>query len=150
MPWSTYLTVLIALGMTLLYVGLSRVLVNQKKLRALRAELKEYEKLLRKAMRTKNERERLKFERRFKKRATRYRQLMSALQWEQMKSLLIMFLSFFIMVFVLMPLFGPRVVAYFPIGLGGPTPLNFVFWYVICVMAFGMLIQRALGIRWVE
>ena len=137
---------LIALCMTVLIVGLRRLLVNQKKLAALRRELKEYEKLIKKAMRAKDEKARAKAERKLKKRMGRYQQLMKELSWETTKPMFVMFLSFFIIMFVLVPVFTPMfgTVAYFPIGA---IPLNFLWWYVLCSMALGTLIQRAIGVR---
>ena len=137
---------LIAFCMTVLIVGLRRLLVNQKKLASLRRELKEYEKLIKKAMRTKDEKTRAKVERKLKKRMGRYQQLMKELSWETTKPMFVMFLSFFIIMFVLVPVFNPMfgIVAYFPIGA---IPLNFLWWYVLCSMAIGTLIQRAIGVR---
>jgi len=135
--------------MSFLITGLRRLLVDQKKLAALRRELKEYEKLMKKAMRAKDEKTRAKVERKLKKRMGRYQQLMRELSWETTKPMLIMFLSFFIIMFILVPVFNPMfgTVAYFPVG---PVPLNFLWWYVLCSMAFGTLIQRAIGVRWSE
>ena len=137
---------LIAFCMTVLIVGLRRLLVNQKKLASLRRELKEYEKLIKKAMRAKDEKTRAKVERKLKKRMGRYQQLMKELSWETTKPMFVMFLSFFIIMFVLVPVFNPMfgIVAYFPIGA---IPLNFLWWYVLCSMAIGTLIQRAIGVR---
>ena len=146
-PMVTLLTLLISVGVSLLYAGLGRLVVSRKRLRALRAELKEFEKLVKKAEKVKDERKRLRLERKFKKKETRYRQLLSALQWEHTKMMAVMFLVFSIVIFVLAPYFGRRVVAYFPIG---NIPLIFIFWYGLCAMALGILIQRALGIKWTE
>ena len=144
---ATIQVVLAALVMSFATVALNRVLVDQKKLRALRSELKEYQKLLKKAMRAKDEKTRAKVERKLRKRMGRYQQLMKELSWEQMKSMMTTFLSFFIILFVLAPAFGTKIVAYFPIG---PVGLNFIWWYVLSSMALGTLIQRALGMRWGE
>ena len=148
-PAATLQSLLIAICMSFLIMGLRRLLVDQKKLAALRRELKEYEKLMKKAMRAKDEKTRAKVERKLKKRMGRYQQLMRELSWETTKPMLIMFLSFFIIMFVLVPVFNPMfgTVAYFPVG---PVPLNFLWWYVLCSMAFGTLIQRAIGVRWSE
>ena len=148
-PAATLQSLLIAICMSFLIMGLRRLLVDQKKLAALRRELKEYEKLMKKAMRAKDEKTRAKLERKLKKRMGRYQQLMRELSWETTKPMLIMFLSFFIIMFILVPVFNPMfgTVAYFPVG---PVPLNFLWWYVLCSMAFGTLIQRAIGVRWSE
>ncbi len=148
-PAATLQSLLIAICMSFLITGLRRLLVDQKKLAALRRELKEYEKLMKKAMRAKDEKTRAKLERKLKKRMGRYQQLMRELSWETTKPMLIMFLSFFIIMFILVPVFNPMfgTVAYFPVG---PVPLNFLWWYVLCSMAFGTLIQRAIGVRWSE
>jgi len=148
-PVATLQSLLIAICMSFLIMGLRRLLVDQKKLAALRRELKEYEKLMKKAMRAKDEKTRAKVERKLKKRMGRYQQLMRELSWETTKPMLIMFLSFFIIMFILVPVFNPMfgTVAYFPVG---PVPLNFLWWYVLCSMAFGTLIQRAIGVRWSE
>ena len=148
-PAATLQSLLIAICMSFLIMGLRRLLVDQKKLAALRRELKEYEKLMKKAMRAKDEKTRAKVERKLKKRMGRYQQLMRELSWETTKPMLIMFLSFFIIMFILVPVFNPMfgTVAYFPVG---PVPLNFLWWYVLCSMAFGTLIQRAIGVRWSE
>jgi len=145
-PMAMLQSFLIASCMTVLIVGLRRLLVDQKKLAALRRELKEYEKLIKKAMRAKDEKTRAKVERKLKKRMGRYQQLMRELSWETTKPMFVMFVSFFIIMFILIPIFNPMfgVVAYFPIG---PVPLNFLWWYVLCSMALGTLIQRAIGMR---
>ena len=149
-PISTYLGLLAALGMTALHTGLTRLLVSPKKLKSLKAELREYEKLFAKAYRAKDEKTRLKVERKLRKRQDHFDRLRGRIMWEQTKSMIIMMASFFVVVFVLAPYFGREPVAYLPIGLSGPLPLNFVFWYAICGMAFGTLIQRALGVSWTE
>lgn len=145
-PISTLLALLAAVGMCLLHAGLSRLLVNPKRLRELQRELREYEKLLRKAMRAKDEKTRAKVERKLKKRMAHFERVRRELSGIWIKSMISMFLSFFLLIFVLSPLFGREPVAYFPIGLEGPMPVPFVLWYGLCAMSLGMLIQRALGL----
>ena len=145
-PMALFYSFLIAFCMTFLVVGLRRLLVDQKKLASLRRELKEYEKLIKKAMRAKDEKARAKAERKLKKRMGRYQQLMKELSWETTKPMFVMFLSFFIIMFIVVPIFNPMfgIVAYFPIGA---IPLNFLWWYMLCSMALGTLIQRAIGVK---
>lgn len=145
-PTSTLLALLAAVGMCLLHAGLTRLLVNPRKLRELRRELREYEKLLRKAMRAKDEKTRAKVERKLKKRMAHFEMVKKGLSSMWMRSMISMFLSFFLLIFVLAPLFDHEPVAYFPIGLEGPMPISFVLWYGLCAMSLGMLIQRALGL----
>jgi len=132
--------------MCLLHVGLSRLLVNPRRLRELRRELREYEKLIRKAMRARDEKTRARAERKLKKRMAHFDMVRRELSGMWMKSMISMFVSFFLLIFVLSPLFGREPVAYFPIGLEGPMPIPFVLWYGLCAMSLGMLIQRALGL----
>ncbi|RLI08451.1 hypothetical protein DRO32_02265 [Candidatus Bathyarchaeota archaeon] len=148
---STYLTVLAALGMTALNMLLNRLLVNKKKLMRLREEMKQYEKLLKKAMKARDEKTRFKMERKLRKRMAHFDQVRSELMWEQSKAFVSLIVSLFIFLFILMPYFDQsRTIAYLPIGLRGPIRLNFVFWYMICGLAFGTLIQRAFGISLTE
>ncbi|HDJ26396.1 MAG TPA: DUF106 domain-containing protein [Candidatus Bathyarchaeota archaeon] len=145
-PAATLQSLLIAICMSFLITGLRRLLVDQKKLAALRRELKEYEKLIKKAMRAKDEKTRAKVERKLKKRMAHFERVRRELSGIWIKSMISMFLSFFLLIFVLSPLFGREPVAYFPIGLEGPMPVPFVLWYGLCAMSLGMLIQRALGL----
>ena len=150
-PMSTYLTILAALGMTALNVLLNRLLIDRRKLRRLRGELRQYEKLLKKVMRAKDEKTRLKVEKKFRKRMAHFEQIRNELMWEQSKAFVSLLVSLFIVLFVLIPYFGRgRIIAYLPIGLTGPIGLNFVFWYMICGLAFGTLIQRVFGISLTE
>ena len=149
-PLSTYITLLVTLGVMLLHTALNRLLVSPKKLRSLKEELREYEKLFAKAHRARDRKTRLKVERKLKKRMDHFDRLRSRIMWEQTKSMLIMMVTFIIVVFILAPYFGREPVAYLPVGLKGPVPLNFVFWYAVCALAFGTLIQRALGVTWTE
>jgi len=149
-PISTYLTVLAAIGMVCLNMGLNRLLTSPKKLKALQEEIRRYDKLIAKAMKAKDEKTKLKVERRLKKRMAHLESLRSQLFWEQMKGFFSMLVSFFILIFVLARFFGREPVAFLPIGMNGPVPLNFIFWYAICGMALGTLIQRALGFRITE
>jgi len=151
-PTSTYLAVLAALGMTALNTALNSLLIDKKKLARLRREFKEYEKLFKKALRAKDEKARLKAERRFRKRLAHFEKIRSELMWEQSKAFISMIVSLFIILFILIPYFGQRTtIAYLPIGLQRPgISLNFVFWYMICGLALGTLIQRAFGISLTE
>ncbi len=151
MPISTYLAVLAALGMTALNVALNAILIDRKKLMRLREEFKEYEKIFRKVLTARDEKARLKAERKFRKRLSHFEKIRSELMWEQSKAFVSMIISLFIILFVLLRLFGQETIAYFPIGLRRPgIALNFVFWYMICGLAFGTLIQRAFGISLTE
>lgn len=148
-PSATLQTLLISVCVTFIIVGLRRLLVNQERLRSLRRELKEYEKILKKAMRAEDEKVKAKAQRKLKKRMARYQQLMRQLSWETTKPMIVMFVSFSVIMFVLVPVLRPMfgTVAYFPIGA---IPLDFLWWYVLCSAAFGALMQRAIGVRWAE
>jgi uncharacterized membrane protein (DUF106 family) len=144
MPIATIEVMLISLAISFTISSLNRLLISKfvgwQQYKIIQKEIAEYQTQVSKALRTKDK----KLLDKLKKKEP---QIMS-MQKKMLKPQLVLFGLSFVYFFIwpiLMPRF-PDTVASIP-GIGG---VNFIVWYLICSMFFGIFSPRLLGIMPIE
>ncbi len=153
-PNSTIFMLLLAGAISLLTTGANRLLTDPEKTRAARKEVSDWNKELREAQRKQDK----KTVEKLMKKQQYIMQVNTKMAWQSMKISLL----FIVPLFIIWSFLGgfytvqgqPVPVAYFP-GIGPTLPIPFfssslIWWYLLCSLFLGTILQHALGLMTVE
>ena len=149
-PNATFLIIMMALGVNLLYSVGRRLLTDVERSKRIQAELKAYQKELRDAL---LKRDRAK-EERLKKKKKQMDQLQAKVSMENLRVTALFFVPLMVLWWVVSGIVGgENLIALSPIPITlipdyfviGPN-LNFFWWYMISSFALSGVISRAFGV----
>jgi uncharacterized membrane protein (DUF106 family) len=147
-PSHTFLGAGVAAGISLLSAVIRRYTTDVEKARRMRAELSQFQREMREALRSKDKGKMEKL----KKREAYIKRLQAEQSKDQLRYMGITFLPFLLVYYALVGLVGAgTVVAYSPVPIPvvffvlGP-PLTIIWWYIMSSLALGTVITKLMGV----
>ena len=146
-PNATFLVVLMAVGVSLLYSVGRRFLTNVERSKRIQTELRAYQKELREAIMTKDKAK----EEKLKKRKKQMDEMQMKISFENLRVTALFFVPLLVLWWLVQQIVGSGVVALSPIPINLlvftiPPQMPIFWWYMISSFAFSGIISRAFGV----
>ncbi len=142
-PNSTFFILLLSMSLSFITGLANRLLTNREQLNAWRKEVAQWTADSKKAMKSGDK----KLLAKVKKKESHVLKLQSKMMWQSMKVSLIFMIPFLLIWQLLIGFYGNTTIAYIPgISLGNQGGLPLIWWYLLCSLASGTLITKALGV----